>query len=125
MAADQKQILMKQPALGKKIAELRKSRGMTQEELVDRCNISVRTIQRIETGEVTPRSYTVKSILDALDYDLGSIANEKEGQSLKWLQYAMIAGIIYFVLGFPESIMEVMSEMQIEQLLKTSKNVMH
>lgn len=65
--------IMKQPDLGRKIAELRKAKGLTQEELVEKCNISVRTIQRIETGEVTPRSYTVKTILTALDYDAGKI----------------------------------------------------
>jgi transcriptional regulator with XRE-family HTH domain len=59
---------MNQPELGKKIAELRKVKGLTQEELVEKCNISVRTLQRIESGEVTPRSYTVKIIFAALDY---------------------------------------------------------
>ena len=53
---------MNQPDLGKKIAELRKAKGFTQEELVEKCNLSVRTLQRIESGEVTPRSYTVKII---------------------------------------------------------------
>ncbi|MGM0473729.1 MAG: helix-turn-helix domain-containing protein [Bacteroidota bacterium] len=39
---------MAQPELGKRIAELRKARGLTQEELVEKCNLSVRTLQRIE-----------------------------------------------------------------------------
>lgn len=67
---------MKQPELGKKISEIRKQKGLTQEDLVAKCNIYVRTIQRIETGEVTPRSYTLKIILDALDYDLQKINEE-------------------------------------------------
>ncbi|WP_367126796.1 helix-turn-helix domain-containing protein, partial [Mongoliibacter sp.] len=50
---------MQQPQLGQKIQEWRKAKGMTQEELVELCNINVRTIQRIEAGEVTPRSFTV------------------------------------------------------------------
>lgn len=62
---------MKQPELGKKILELRKSKGFTQEELVEKCNINVRTIQRIEAGDVTPRSFTVKTILEALGVDTG------------------------------------------------------
>jgi transcriptional regulator with XRE-family HTH domain len=60
---------MKQPELGRKIAELRKAKGLTQEELVEKCNLNVRTLQRIESGEVTPRNYTIKSIFAALDYD--------------------------------------------------------
>jgi N-acetylmuramoyl-L-alanine amidase len=60
---------MRQPELGKKIAELRKAKGLTQEELVAECNLNVRTIQRIESGVVMPRSYTVRIIFAALDYN--------------------------------------------------------
>lgn len=63
---------MKQPELGKKITDLRKQKGLTQEELVELCNINVRTIQRIEAGEVTPRSYTLKTIFAALGYPIQS-----------------------------------------------------
>lgn len=61
---------MTQPELGKKIAELRKAKGFTQEELVEKCNLSVRTLQRIESGEVAPRNYTIKLIFTALDFDI-------------------------------------------------------
>lgn len=59
---------MNQPELGKKIAELRKSKNLTQEDLVAKCNINVRTLQRIEAGEVMPRKYTLDLIFEALDY---------------------------------------------------------
>ncbi len=64
---------MKQPELGRKIVELRQQKGLTQEELVAQCNISVRTIQRIEAGDVSPRIYTIKTILSALDRDLDDL----------------------------------------------------
>lgn len=67
---------MKQPQLGKKLLELRQQKGLTQEELVARCNISVRTIQRIEAGESSPRVYTIKTILAALDRDLDDLKEE-------------------------------------------------
>ena len=60
---------MKQPELGKTIIELRKQKGLTQEELVEKCNITVRTIQRIEAGETTPRSYTIKTLLNAMGFE--------------------------------------------------------
>ncbi len=63
---------MEQPELGKKIQELRKLKGLTQEELVEKCNINVRTIQRIEAGEVSPRSFTIKTILEVLGVDSDS-----------------------------------------------------
>lgn len=71
---------MKQPELGKKISELRKQKGLTQEDLVERCNINVRTIQRIEAGEVSPRSYTLKTILEVLDYDFNQMNQELIGR---------------------------------------------
>jgi len=61
---------MTQPELGRKIAELRKARGLTQEELVEKCRLSVRTLQRIESGEVVPRSHTIKVIFEALEYEV-------------------------------------------------------
>ena len=119
--------IMTQPELGKKIIELRKANGLTQEELVEKCNISVRTIQRIEAGEVTPRSYTVRTILDALGYNINDIAFDEDNHSrglsqwikqqfllnvdlqkpsnllLQQLNLAWIFGIIYFIGGFFES----------------------
>lgn len=60
---------MKQPELGKKILELRLSKGYTQNELAEKCNLSIRTIQRIELGDVIPRSFTIKTIFSNLDHD--------------------------------------------------------
>ena len=103
---------MKQPELGKIISNLRNEKGLTQEELVEKCNISVRTIQRIEAGEVTPRSFTIKTILAALDYNLENIKTlfpnkEKSNWSVSKnqvlaLNLGIIAGIIYFFIGFVE-----------------------
>lgn len=67
---------MKQPQLGKKILELRLDKGLTQTELAEKCNISLRTIQRIESTEVTPRSYTLKLIFSVLDFDGFSTSNK-------------------------------------------------
>jgi transcriptional regulator with XRE-family HTH domain len=121
---------MKQPELGRKISELRMAKGLTQEELVEKCNISVRTIQRIEAGEVTPRSYTVKTILAALDYDLIKISDDEKNLFdsfigwirsfmlididinkpsdflIKQLNIAWILGILYFIIGFFEGAAE-------------------
>ncbi|MEM1134308.1 MAG: helix-turn-helix transcriptional regulator [Bacteroidota bacterium] len=58
---------MKQPGFGKKVAQKRKAKKLTQYELAKACGVNVRTIQRIESGGVTPRSYTVRVISKALD----------------------------------------------------------
>lgn len=45
----------------------RLAKGYTQKELSDLSNISVRSIQRIENGEIVPRSYTLKTLAGLLD----------------------------------------------------------
>jgi len=99
---------VKQPELGQKILELRKAKGLTQEELVSKCNINVRTIQRIETGEVTPRTYTVKIILEALGYDLNTIRFQESDEAVaadgtKFLKVAFFVGLVYYTLTFVET----------------------
>ena len=60
---------MEQPNLGKRISEIRKAKGLTQQELAEQCKISTRTLQRIENGVVTPRTYTVRTIFAILGCD--------------------------------------------------------
>src|SRR3546814_1077775 len=67
---------MQQPALGQKLAALRKAKNLTQEELVEQSRVSVRTIQRIEAGEVLPRMYTVKILLAALGVSYESFMSQ-------------------------------------------------
>jgi len=93
--------LMKQPELGKKISELRKAKGMTQEELVEMCNLNVRTVQRIEAGEVTPRSYTVKALFEALGYHWENQLNDEAGFKAKAspILYGAV-GLEFFIFFF-------------------------
>ena len=69
---------MNQPDLGIKVFELRQLKGLTQEQLAEVCEISPRTIQRIESGEVDPRAYTIQCLGSALDFDFDedNAANE-------------------------------------------------
>ncbi|MEP1033201.1 helix-turn-helix transcriptional regulator [Ekhidna sp.] len=105
---------MRQPELGKRLTELRQQKSLTQEELVEACNVSVRTIQRIESGEVTPRTSTIKILLTALNEDFENFKNSVEVNKSEdylrstetWLQVAWICGIAYFVLGFLDAILE-------------------
>lgn len=53
--------------LHQKIAVARKKKGFTQEQLAEMANVTVRTIQRLESGESVPRPYTIKAIAAALD----------------------------------------------------------
>ena len=69
---------MNQPDLGLKVVELRQQKGLTQEQLAEQCEVSTRTIQRIESGDVDPRAYTLQCLSQALEFDFGveGTANE-------------------------------------------------
>ena len=52
---------------GQYIKEKRIQKGMTQEELAAKTDISIRTIQRIENDEVDPRTFTLQTIATVLE----------------------------------------------------------
>jgi transcriptional regulator with XRE-family HTH domain len=56
--------------LGKKIRNLRISRGYTQEELADRCDLSRSFISQLENDQVSPSIDTLERILRVLGTDL-------------------------------------------------------
>jgi transcriptional regulator with XRE-family HTH domain len=60
-------------AVHQKIINARKKKGLTQEQLAEMTNITVRTIQRIESGESNPRPYTLQSIATALDLNFEAL----------------------------------------------------
>ena len=90
---------------GQLIKELRLKKGITQEDLAAKTEISVRTIQRIENGDVDPRAYTLQSIAAALDVDFEILANsdpevnsnERQANS-KWLPMLHLSGLFLLIL---------------------------
>lgn len=59
--------------IGKKILEVRKRKGLTQEELSNLAKINLRTLQRIEKDETEPQGNTIKRICDILDVRIEDI----------------------------------------------------
>jgi uncharacterized Tic20 family protein/DNA-binding Xre family transcriptional regulator len=82
---------MNQPDLGFKVTELRQSKALTQEQLAEQCEVSARTIQRIESGEVDPRAYTLQCLSEALDFDFTE--NNTSSEDL-WLAAMHLSNII-------------------------------
>ena len=94
---------MNQPELGKLINEIRNKKGVTQKELSESCNIDIRTIQRIESGEVVPRYSTLKLIADFLAYDfqlLNGNNNLQHNVSKDLLLISFVAGILNIINWF-------------------------
>jgi uncharacterized Tic20 family protein/DNA-binding Xre family transcriptional regulator len=81
---------MKQPDLGLKVAELRQQNGLTQEKLAEMCEVSSRTIQRIESGEVDPRAYTLQCLNAALEFDFGV---ENTANEILWLAILHLSSV--------------------------------
>jgi len=86
---------MNQPDLGLKVVELRKQKGLTQEQLAERCEVSPRTIQRIESGEVDPRAYTLHCLGEALEFDFGE---ENTNNENLWLAILHLSSIFCIVI---------------------------
>lgn len=62
-----------------KILAARNKKGITQEELAGLMKVSVRTIQRIESGESAPRKYTLKALAEALGLSFEELSLNSDG----------------------------------------------
>jgi len=90
---------------GKLIKELRIKKGLTQEELAYKTEVSARTIQRIENGEVDPRSYTLQMISKALDVDISLFTETNSKESIEtykenertWLALIHLSGLFFLI----------------------------
>lgn len=80
---------MENQTVGKNLVYQRKLKGYTQEKLSEKTQVTVRTIQRIEKGDVNPQLQTVKLLATALNIeieDLLILENPNEEALLKkWL----------------------------------------
>ena len=103
---------MTQPLLGTRIAELRNQKGVTQKELADACNIDIRTIQRIETGKVLPRMYTIRLLAAALGTDIsyfnGDEALVDKIETAGLLKWPFIAAL-FFSLNYIPVVLNIMT----------------
>ena len=82
---------MNQPDLGLKVTELRQGKALTQEQLAEKCEVSARTIQRIESGEVDPRAYSLQCLSEALDFDF---MEDNTGNENLWLVLMHLSNIV-------------------------------
>lgn len=64
---------MKTKTLSENLIYQRKLKGLTQEDLSDKTTVGVRTIQRIEKGDVQPHLQTVKLLAVGLDVEVDDL----------------------------------------------------
>ncbi|MBL4560032.1 MAG: hypothetical protein COC06_07995 [Bacteroidales bacterium] len=75
---------MRKEKLAQGVKELRKNKGLSQEELAKNSGLSLRTIQRVENGETEPTGETLKRISTVLDLTPNELINwESKKEPLK------------------------------------------
>ena len=111
--------------IAQQIKAERLNKGFTQQELADKTGISLRSIQRIENGDVYPRNFTLKLLCEklALDFDklnVQKMAPEKDenvktiNKSQKIVTSCIVAMVLFLLVcafifqspTFPESAFE-------------------
>ncbi len=80
---------MKRPTLKENLLYQRKLKGYTQDELAERTTVGLRTIQRIEKGEVQPHLQTIKLLAVGLEIEVEDLIvlddPKEEPISRKWM----------------------------------------
>ncbi|MEO8405694.1 MAG: helix-turn-helix transcriptional regulator [Chitinophagaceae bacterium] len=107
------------------VKEARLAKGYTQKEVSEMSNISVRSIQRIESGDIVPRSYTLKALSEILGTSFETIQQaeplQKKVVKTNYTQKIVLSiGIPLFIVlacwafiaqspGFPETLFELLT----------------
>lgn len=113
--------------IGDKIKSIRVQKGLTQEVLAEKTQVSTRTIQRIENNEVDPRSYTLEKISEALDVEFDEFSQfqfeQTEKENLPYLALVHLSGLLYFV--FPPLLLWMLKKGEIKNLDKHAKDAIN
>lgn len=86
--------------IGKKIAEIRKQKGLTQEEVSELAKINLRTLQRIEKSDTEPRGNSLKGICEALKINIEDIIDYGKFEDKNYLMYLHLSVIVFLFIPF-------------------------
>jgi len=79
-----------------KVKLLREAKNLTQTELAEKSGLSLRTIQRIESGNI-PKGFTLRAIAETLEIEPESLFSNKENIQIdraKLINLSALAGLI-------------------------------
>ena len=68
--------------IGEKLRQLRLQRGLTQEEVADRCELSKGFISQVERNLASPSIATLTDMLECLGSSLPAFFNEKQNEKI-------------------------------------------
>ncbi|MDF0708488.1 helix-turn-helix domain-containing protein [Flagellimonas okinawensis] len=106
-----------------KLTEYREKQNLTQEELSKKSGISVRTIQRIESG-IDPKGFTLKALAKTLNIDEINLIKQKPlitESSQKWVKIINLSSLLVVfipVLNFAIPLIIALSKKQLNVLTK-------
>jgi len=93
---------MTQNEIGKRVAEERVRLGMSQEDLASESLLSLRTIQRIESGQTSPRGDTLKRLAAALKVPVEELIDselEEDANLVVLMNLTQLAFLAFPLLG--------------------------
>ena len=87
--------------IGEKIREVRKKKGLSQEELAESSKVNLRTIQRIENNESEPRGKTLHLICEVLDIHAEDILDygKKEDNNYLIVFHLSVLAFLFIPVG--------------------------
>ena len=77
---------MDQIKIGKFIAELRKEKNMTQQQLAEKLGVSYKTISKWETGRGMPELSTIKPLSEELDVSINELLSGEKVEKQHYQQ---------------------------------------
>ena len=81
--------------LGGKIKELRKKKGLSQEELAESSKVNLRTIQRIEKDQSEPRGKTLNLICQVLGVNAEDILDYGKEENTQYLMFFHLSVLVF------------------------------
>lgn len=83
--------------IAEKIKKIRTQKGLSQEKLAEKTNLSLRTIQRVENGESDPRGDTLIRIADALNISLDIFNDSQKEENKAYLASIHISALSFLL----------------------------
>ncbi len=83
---------------GKKIKEIRKKKGLSQEELAESAKVNLRTIQRIENNESEPRGKTLNLICEVLDINAEDVLDYGKQLDKNYLAIFHLSVVVFLAI---------------------------
>ncbi len=116
-------------SLGNKIKELRKKKGLSQEELAENAGLNLRTIQRIENNKNEPRGKTLHLICRALGINAEDLLDYGKEPDLDYLFFFHLSVLAFLAIPlgniFLPLILWITKKDQIIGLKETGSNVLN